>query len=154
MKTLLIGKTGVGKTTLIQRLKGEDLSHRKTQTIEYHMNFIDTPGEYLEHREFYRALIVTAVDADFIGFMQGCGDEDVWLPPAFAMTFARPVFGIVSKSDLARNDEDIRIADEVLRCAGAQRTFVVSAAKNTGIDELREYLGGETVERRPIKCRD
>jgi len=143
MKTLLIGKTGVGKTTLIQRLTGEELNYRKTQMIEYHMDFIDTPGEYLEHREFYRALIVTAVDADFIGFMQGCGDDEVWLPPAFAMTFARPVFGIVSKSDLAKNDEDIKTADEVLRSAGAQRIFIVSAARNTGIGELREYLRGE-----------
>jgi len=143
MKTLLIGKTGVGKTTLIQRLKGETLSYRKTQMIEYHMDFIDTPGEYLEHREFYRALIVTAVDADFIGFMQGCADEEVWLPPAFAMTFARPVFGIVSKSDLAEKEEDINIAAEVLKSAGAQRIFTVSAAKNTGIDELREYLAGK-----------
>ena len=144
MKTLLIGKTGVGKTTLIQRLKGEQLDHRKTQMIEYHMNFIDTPGEYLEHRDFYRALIVTAVDADFIGFMQGCGDEDIWLPPAFAMTFARPVFGIVSKSDLAKSEEDIDMAVEVLISAGAERIFVVSAAQNTGLDELRKFLGGNT----------
>ena len=68
-RTLLIGKTGVGKTTLIQRLTGDDLSYRKTQMVEYHLNFIDTPGEYLEHREFYRALIVTAADADYIGMM-------------------------------------------------------------------------------------
>jgi len=140
MRTLLIGKTGVGKTTLIQRLMGEELNYRKTQMVEYHMDFIDTPGEYLEHRDFYRALIVTAVEADFIGFMQGCGDEDIWLPPAFAMTFARPVFGIVSKSDLAVNEEDINIASEVLRSAGAERIFAVSAAKNTGLDELRGYL--------------
>ena len=136
----MIGKTGVGKTTLIQRLMGEELNYRKTQMVEYHMDFIDTPGEYLEHRDFYRALIVTAVEADFIGFMQGCGDEDIWLPPAFAMTFARPVFGIVSKSDLAVNEEDINIASEVLRSAGAERIFAVSAAKNTGLDELRGYL--------------
>jgi len=141
-KTLLIGKSGVGKTTLIQRLKGEDFQYRKTQTVEYHLDFIDTPGEYLEHRNFYRALIVTAADADFIGLLQGCGDDDIWLPPAFAMTFARPVFGIVSKADLAKSDAEILFASEVLERAGAGRIFVVSAAQNSGLEPLREYLGG------------
>ena len=139
---MLIGKSGAGKTTLVQRLKGEALSYRKTQTVEYHLDFIDTPGEYLEHRNFYRALIVTAADADLIGLLQGCGDEDIWFPPAFSMTFARPVFGIVSKADLAKSERDVRFASEVLKRAGAGRIFVVSAVESTGLEELREYLSG------------
>ena len=58
------------------------------------------------------------------------------------MTFARPVFGIVSKADLAQSEQDINTACEVLKCAGAERVFIVSAAKNTGLDSLCEYLRG------------
>ncbi len=84
-KTILIGISGCGKTTLVQRLKGEELAYRKTQMVEHHLNFIDTPGEYLERRNMYRALIVTAADAEVIGLMQECGAENTWLPLAAAV---------------------------------------------------------------------
>ncbi len=49
-KTILIGVSGCGKTTLVQRLNDEELKYKKTQMVEHHLNFIDTPGEYLERR--------------------------------------------------------------------------------------------------------
>jgi ethanolamine utilization protein EutP len=50
---LLVGSVGVGKTTLKQRLRGEDLEYAKTQALEVHDGVIDTPGEFLESR-FYK----------------------------------------------------------------------------------------------------
>ncbi len=141
-KTILIGISGCGKTTLVQRLKGEELAYRKTQMVEHHLDFIDTPGEYLERRNMYRALIVTAADAEVIGLMQECGAENTWLPPSFALSFARPVFGIVSKSDLAKRADDVENAQEVLLRAGAGRVFTVSSRDGTGLEELMEYLNG------------
>jgi ethanolamine utilization protein EutP len=145
-KAILIGISGCGKTTLVQRLKGEEPAYRKTQTIEHHLNFIDTPGEYLERRNFYRALIVTAADAEAIGLVQACGSEETWLPPSFALSFARPVFGIVSKADLAASEADIAFPRDALLRAGAGRVFTVSAKDGTGLQELMDSLNeGESL---------
>ena len=38
---LLVGSVGVGKTTLKQRLRGEDLSYAKTQALEVHDGVVD-----------------------------------------------------------------------------------------------------------------
>lgn len=141
-KTILIGISGCGKTTLVQRLKGEEIAYKKTQMVEHHLNFIDTPGEYLEQRNMYRALIVAAADAELIGLVQECGAENTWLPPSFALSFARPVFGIISKCDLCKSEEDISYAREILERAGSEHVFMVSAKEGSGIDELIKYLDG------------
>lgn len=139
-KTLLIGKSGSGKTTLIQRLENKTIEYRKTQMVEHHLNFIDTPGEYLELRNMYRALIVTSADAEIIGLIQECGNDNVWIPPAFASSFSKDVIGIVTKADLAKSQSDIDLPSEVLKRAGVSRIFVVSAFNDTGIESFLEYL--------------
>ena len=59
-KIILIGNVSCGKTTLCQYLNGQELSYKKTQALEVVRTTIDTPGEYLEHRSFLQALIVTS----------------------------------------------------------------------------------------------
>lgn len=139
-KTILIGKSGCGKTTLIQRIEKDRIHYAKTQMVEHYLNFIDTPGEYLERRGMYRALIVSSADADVIGLVQECGADNTWIPPSFATTFAKDVFGIVTKADLATSEADIEFASGILRQAGVSRVFVVSALENTGIEPLMAYL--------------
>ena len=56
MKIMLIGASGAGKTTLIQRLQDMEIKYDKTQAIEYIGNFIDTPGEYMQNRWFWGPL--------------------------------------------------------------------------------------------------
>ncbi|MCL2316555.1 MAG: EutP/PduV family microcompartment system protein [Actinomycetia bacterium] len=137
--TVLMGMSGAGKTTLLQALLGEARAYAKTQTVERRLHFIDTPGEYMEHRQFYRALIVTAADAERIGLVQDVG-RDSWIPPAFATTFAKPVFGVVTKTDLAAGAGDIALARDTLRRAGADPVFEVSAVAGDGLDCLWAYL--------------
>ena len=147
--TVLMGMSGCGKTTLIQALMGERLEYVKTQTIERHLHFIDTPGEYMEIRHYYRALIVTSADADEIGLVQDVGRESSWIPPAFASTFAKPVFGIVTKTDLATSPDDIGHAREALVRAGAEPIFEVSALTGDGLAPLADYLGVPVLEATP-----
>ena len=139
-KTIFIGRSGSGKTTLIQRIEKGEIKYQKTQMVEHYLNFIDTPGEYLEMRNMYRALIVSSADADVIALIQECGADNTWLPPAFAASFAKPVIGIVTKADLAKDPEDIQFAADILLRAGAEEIFTVSAVENTGVEELVEYL--------------
>lgn len=141
-KIILIGKTGSGKTTLIQRIENRELEYHKTQTVQSHMNFIDTPGEYLENRTYYKALLVTSADADVIGLVQDASSDETWLPPMFSMAFAKESIGIVTKCDLAEDEEAIRRAERRLRDAGACRIFRVSSVLGDGVDELVRYMNG------------
>lgn len=43
-KIILIGRSGAGKTTLTQALKGEEIKYHKTQYVNYFECIIDTPG--------------------------------------------------------------------------------------------------------------
>lgn len=143
-ETILMGMSGCGKTTLIQALHGEALKYAKTQTVERHLQFIDTPGEYMERRYLYRALIVTAADAEVIGLVQDVGRDVSWIPPAFATTFAKPVFGIVTKIDLAHTPQDLERARAALEMAGADPIFEVSAVDHVGLEPLWDYLNPDS----------
>ena len=136
-KILLIGKSGCGKTTLSQRINGVDLEYKKTQMITYSNNILDTPGEYLEKRNLYNALIVSSYDSDVVGMVQANDDDENMFPPGFSSAFTKPVIGIIAKSDLEGNTER---AIETLKEAGATKIFVLSSYENTGIDELLKYL--------------
>jgi len=139
-KTILIGMSGCGKTTLIQRLENEAMAYTKTQVVRHYLNFIDTPGEYLEQRRLYRALVVSSVDADEIGLVQDCVAQTTWVPPSFATTFAKPIFGIVTKTDLAESQARLDYARGVLVMGGAARVFDVSSVTGDGIAGLLAYL--------------
>jgi ethanolamine utilization protein EutP len=139
-KIILIGKTGSGKTTLCQNIHGEVMEYKKTQAIDTHENAIDTPGEYIENRFYYKALIVTAADADIIGLVQDCTEEDSFFPPSFGSVFPKPVIGIITKADLAKDNEDILRAKQYLEMAGAADIFTISSIKEEGVEELKKYL--------------
>ncbi|MCB2359858.1 EutP/PduV family microcompartment system protein [Clostridium estertheticum] len=139
-KLMLIGKTSCGKTTLTQALNEKKLFYKKTQTVEIIDSIIDTPGEYIESRFFYNALIITSVDSDVIAMVQDCTEENSVFPPSFASRFAKPVIGIITKIDLCYEENKIKIAEEFLLNAGVERIFKVSAYDRQGIDDLKEYL--------------
>ena len=68
-KIMFVGPIGVGKTTLTQRIEGVEIIYAKTQTVQFHDDIIDTPGEFVQHRLMYNALLVTAAEADILGFL-------------------------------------------------------------------------------------
>ena len=68
-KLILIGRSGAGKTTLIQALTGESISYDKTQTVERREFLIDTPGEYAETKLLVGALALYSYEADIVGLL-------------------------------------------------------------------------------------
>ncbi|KGX84500.1 EutP/PduV family microcompartment system protein [Pontibacillus litoralis] len=139
-KTLFIGKTGSGKTTLCQRLHGEQIEYQKTQAVDYYENAVDTPGEFLENPVFYKALIVSAQDVDVIVLVQDCTQEESLYPPLFGSMFTKPILGIVTKTDLAQDLDQINQAKEQLEEAGAEKVFEISTVKDEGIEEFTDFL--------------
>lgn len=139
MKVMLVGRTGSGKTTLTQKINGEDIKYQKTQMVSYEENIIDTPGEYIENKFYYKALTVTASGADMIAFVQSATDEETFFPPNFSTMFAgKEIIGIVTKKDL---NSDCSTAEDFLRCAGAEEIFYMGLNDENEIIKLRERLG-------------
>lgn len=142
-KVIFIGRTGCGKTTLCQRLHKMQLQYRKTQAVELYDKAIDTPGEYMENRNFYRALIMTAVDAKLVAIIADPTVEENYLPPAFTGTFARKVIGIVTKINLVEESKRVDRAKEQLKQCGISKIFLVDTVDGIGIEELFLYINEE-----------
>lgn len=134
-----MGRTGCGKTTLCQRLNELEIQYKKTQAVEIYDNAIDTPGEYLENRNYYRALIMTAVDAKLIAILADPTVTDNFIPPAFAGTFAKEIIGIITKISLA-SEEEIKKVENSLLEAGARKIFRIDTILDKGINELFSYI--------------
>lgn len=140
MKNIIfMGKTGSGKTTLCQKLDELELTYKKTQSVELYSDSIDTPGEYIENRALYNALLTTSVDAKIIALVYDCTQEENYLAPGFASMFNKEVIGIITKISIAKKS-DIDFAFEQLTMAGASKIFKVDTIDCIGIEELRSYL--------------
>lgn len=137
-KLMLIGKTGVGKTSLTQRINGESYTYEKTQSLNFSGQIIDTPGEYIENKRYYTALITTACDADVIALVQDVSEEQSLFPPAFSKIFDKEVIGIITKVDV--ESADLNKAKEFLEEAGVEKIFYISSETQKGISELINYL--------------
>lgn len=138
-RVMMMGPVASGKTSLIQRLKGEQIHYIKTQAIEFDGSVIDTPGEYIENRQYLYALTVTACDADLIVFTQDATSAEMWYSPGQASMFNAHVIGVVTKIDIAAKTQ-IDTAKNALVLAGAEKIFEISSVDGTGIEELLEYI--------------
>ncbi len=138
-KIIFMGKSRSGKTTLCQKLHSLAVRYKKTQMIEQYTNAIDTPGEYLENRHYYAALIVSSADARVIGVVADPTAEENYIPPAFAMTFSKPVIGIVTKIAIA-SDAQIKKAEQALKNGGISKIFLLDSIAEQGLDPLFRYL--------------
>jgi len=137
---MLVGKTGSGKTSLMQALLKLPQEYKKTQTIEAIGTIIDTPGEYMDRKNLFYALAVTALDAEEILLVVDCTDDMNTFMPNMNCIFNCPITGIVTKTDCAKNDQSISDAKELLCAAGVERIFYVSSVTGKGIDGLNRYL--------------
>ncbi|MEA5135814.1 MAG: EutP/PduV family microcompartment system protein [Candidatus Fimivivens sp.] len=137
---MLIGRTSAGKTSFCQALQNEKLHYKKTQAIEIINNAIDTPGEYVENRAYYKALLVTSTDADCVILVQSCTDPQSSFAPGVCGMFNRHTIGLVTKIDAAQNPADVQSAHDWLVLAGCESIFHVSSLTGTGLEEVRNHL--------------
>ncbi len=139
-RVIFMGRTGCGKTTLCQKLDELELKYKKTQSVELYNHAIDTPGEYLENRNYYSALLTTAVDAEIIALIGDPTASENFIPPAFACSFAKELIGIITKINLVEDEIQIQKVEESLKAAGVSRIFKVDTVDGIGIEELFDYL--------------
>ncbi len=140
-KIMLVGRSGAGKTTLTQALKGERLVYRKTQYVDFTGALIDTPGEYIQTKQLGNALALYAYEADVVGLLLAADEPYSLYPPCITCMVNREVIGIVTKVD-APNVQPQRAA-EWLKLAGCGKIFFVSSRTSEGIAEIFSYLKEE-----------
>ncbi|WP_242942174.1 EutP/PduV family microcompartment system protein [Provencibacterium massiliense] len=139
---MLVGRTSCGKTSFCQAMRGQELRYQKTQMVQVVGSAIDTPGEYIENRSLYRALVVTAADADLIVLVQSATDEQSVFAPGFVSMFQKPAIGLVTKVDLAPDTACRERAAQWLGLAGCGQVFMVSNLSGEGVREVLAYLEG------------
>ncbi len=137
---MLIGTTGVGKSTLFNALLNRDEEVIKTQAMVYHdEQTIDTPGEYLDNPRLYTALISTMTTIDTILYVHQSNVVEHKMPPGLFTIYNNRVIGVISKIDLP--DARVEEVRELLKEYGIiENIFEVSALDGRTIAKLRKYL--------------
>ncbi len=139
-KLILIGRSGVGKTTLTQALRGEKTHYHKTQYINYDDFLIDTPGEYAENVELSSALCLYSYEADVVALLIPADAQYTPFPPNITCMVNREVIGVVTKIDEA----DPQRATEWLKLSGCEIVFHVDSKTGKGVNQILEHLKNNT----------
>lgn len=137
-KIMLVGRTGCGKTTLTQALKGKEITYHKTQYVNNFDVIIDTPGEYVENKTLARALIVYSYEADVVGLLMSSLEEYSLYSPNIVAGATREVIGIATQIDQAYARPDL--VENWLRLAGCKTIFYISSYTGEGVAELLNHL--------------
>ena len=135
-KTLLVGRHGVGKTTLKQVLRGEEIHYVKTQYMDYGDWLLDSPGEYAEVHGLGAALAIYSYEADVVALLIAANDDYSLFPPNLTCMVNRDVIGIVTKIDYASPER----AANWLRLSGCKEIFPINSHTGEGVESLRAYL--------------
>lgn len=146
-KLLLIGRSGAGKTSLSQALKGEKLHYQKTQGMAFDDFLIDSPGEYAENHDLGAALALYSYEADVVALLIAADDDYSLFPPNITCLVNREVIGIVTKIDKASPDR----AERWLRLSGCEKVFYVNSVTGEGTFEVLEHLNPHKTKQKTEK---
>lgn len=143
-KIILIGRSGAGKTTLTQAMKGEEIKYHKTQYVNYFECIIDTPGEYAQTHELGYALALYSYEADVVGLLLSATEPYSLYPPNITCMVNREVVGIVTQINEPKADPERAV--RWLRLSGCKKIFYVDSTVGTGVPDILSYLREEETE--------
>ncbi|MEG1479339.1 MAG: EutP/PduV family microcompartment system protein, partial [Clostridiales bacterium] len=138
-RIMVVGPVGTGKTTLLQKMyHGGEI--KKTQSLEFETNSIDTPGEFVENPFYHHCLFATALEADLIIFLQDATVDRQQFPPGFATGFPKKSMGVITKID--KEGSDVSCATHYLEMLETtEKVFIpISAKTGAGLDNLKDYI--------------
>lgn len=137
-KVIFIGRSESGKTTLAQALNNEELRYDKTQYVKRDNFTIDTPGEYIQTRNFGGALALYSYESDIVALLISADEPYSLFSPNITPMANRLVIGIVTGID--KKDANPERAKRWLEISGCKKIFFVSSVTGEGIDELRDFI--------------
>ena len=164
----LIGEPNAGKSTLLNRMVGAKVSivTHKVQTTrarirgvamegEAQLVFVDTPGLFKPRRRLDRAMVAAAwggaADADVVVLLVEAhrgiteGVEQI-LENLAEATKGRKVALAINKIDRVKSEALLGLTQELNERFAFDKTFMISAERGHGVDDLREWLAGEMPE--------
>ncbi|MBH9994735.1 MULTISPECIES: GTPase Era [Bartonella] len=162
----LIGAPNVGKSTLVNRLVGTKVSivTHKVQTtralirgIIIHNNtqivLVDTPGIFTPKRRLDRAMVTTAwsgaKDADIVLVLVDAAkglDEETEEVFASLSKVKQEKILVINKVDSVPRPSLLELTKKLNEGQTFSETFMISALKGTGCDDLLDYLAKKLPE--------
>lgn len=165
----LIGEPNAGKSTLLNRMVGAKVSivTHKVQTTRARIRgvamegqaqivFVDTPGLFRPRRRLDRAMVKAAwggaSDADVIVLLieahRGLTEGVQLIIDRIAdqIPKGRPVALAINKIDRMKAEKLLGLAERMNEAYPFVRTFMISAEKGYGVDDLRQWLAAELPE--------
>jgi len=156
----LIGAPNAGKSTLLNALVGSKVTivSHKVQTTRAlirgiavegasQLIFVDTPGIFAPKRRLDRAMVTTAWtgahDADLVGVLIDARkglDEEAEAILSRLSDVSRPKILILNKIDLVPREALLALARIANEKAKFEATFMISALKRDGVDDLKRWL--------------
>ncbi len=165
----LIGEPNAGKSTLLNRMVGAKVSivTHKVQTTRTRIRgvcmagqaqivFVDTPGIFRPRRRLDRSMVKAAwggaADADVVVLLieaqRGltAGAAAIIERIAQEMPKGKPVALAINKIDRVKAEVLLALAEKLNTAFPFAKTFMISAEKGYGVEDLKEWLASELPE--------
>ncbi|GFE66407.1 GTPase Era [Litoreibacter roseus] len=161
----LIGEPNAGKSTLLNRMVGAKVSivTHKVQTTRARIRgvamegqsqlvFVDTPGLFKPRRRLDRAMVAAAwtgaSDADIVVLMVEAhrgitGGVSAILDGLGERVGKAKVALAINKIDRVKSDVLLGLTEDLNQRFSFAKTFMISAEKGHGVQDLREWLAEE-----------
>jgi len=162
----VIGAPNAGKSTLVNALVGAKVTivSHKVQTTRVPVRgiaiagasqlvFVDTPGIFAPRRRLDRAMVGAAAtaagDADLIVLLvdvqKGVNDDVARILRQLA-TVDRPRVLVLNKIDRVKKEALLALAAKITTQLDFSATFMVSALKGSGVEDLKAHLAAHIPE--------